>query len=108
MVLIIDKNTEKEHYFPKNCYKFYESFRLKIERGNIVNTIDVEDSHKYQKWYSFEADFSTYSDGEYTYTIYGINEENMEPIGYGLIRIGCSEEEKKAYKEKYEYIEYKG
>lgn len=58
----------------------------------------------YNNWYSFLIDFSKYSDGEYTYKLYG----DGELIGYGIIQIGEYKLEDKNYKVKRQIKEYNG
>ena len=78
----IKEKVEQVVYFPKNSNKLLEIYSLELhsELTQKSYTFSVVDSGNSNRYYKFTVDFSDVDDGEYNYSISGIDT--------GLIRIG--------------------
>ena len=78
----IKEKVEQVVYFPKNSNEVLEIYSLELhsELTQKSYTFSVVDSGNSNRYYKFTVDFSDVNDGEYNYSISGIDT--------GLIRIG--------------------
>lgn len=102
MVKVTVKKGEFPYYFPKvreNTIAFH-TLTLYDDFGGMVREIDVTDTKNLKDYYYFLIDFTDVPDGEYVYTIDGVEK--------GLIIIGNLTPNKRQYSITNETVQYEG
>ena len=111
MIIVADKNKVNVVFFPQNKPNTYSDkfMLLMIDRATNVcyDFFDLEDLHSVTYgFYTFSLDFSKLPQGEYEYTIY--NDERDEIFGTGLIRLNELEQDFTIHNENRTYVTYNG